>query len=220
MLLRHILPPAVAVSESCAQRRDIALFPAEARAIARATAKRRDEFSAVRACAREALATLGLPVGPLVPGSGGAPGWPDDVVGSMTHCAGFRAAAIARRAEFDALGIDAEPNRPLSAAALEAVATPDEVAMLRLQQANNPSVALDRVLFCAKEAVYKAWFPLHARYAAAQDIVVQLDGTHFTARVRPDGAGRAALFQGRWFAAHGLVCAASAVPRDHTIRGR
>ncbi len=212
-MLRHILPPAVAVSESYSERRDITLFPDETRFIARATAKRRDEFSTVRACAREALGTLGVPVQPLVPGTGGVPSWPDEVVGSMTHCVGFRAVAVARRAEFDGVGIDAEPNRTLSTEALEAVATVDEVAQLRLQQANSPSVALDCVLFCAKEAVYKAWFPLHYQYVAHQDIVVHLDGTQFRAHVRPAGGGPAVAFHGRWFAAHGLVCAASAMPK-------
>ncbi|MFF4689931.1 hypothetical protein [Streptomyces sp. NPDC001307] len=55
---------------------------------------------------------------PLAPGASGpewarrAPRWPEGIVGSMTHCAGYHAAAVARGRSVAALGVDGEPHGP------------------------------------------------------------------------------------------------------------
>jgi 4'-phosphopantetheinyl transferase EntD len=64
--------------------------------IARSVAKRRNEFITVRYCARIALGELGFPAVPILKGEKGEPCWPDGVVGSLTHCAGFRGAVVGR----------------------------------------------------------------------------------------------------------------------------
>jgi len=89
------------------------LFPEDERAVARAVGKRRREFATARFYARTALARLGLDPAPIVPGPRGEPGWPAGVVGSMTHCAGYRAAAVARAEDVLTIGVDAEPDEPL-----------------------------------------------------------------------------------------------------------
>ncbi len=86
------------------------LFPAEREWIAAAVPSRRREFTAGRRCARIALEALGQPSVPLLPDAAGAVRWPPGYVGSITHCTGFRAAALARTADFAALGIDAETD--------------------------------------------------------------------------------------------------------------
>lgn len=58
------------------------------------------------------------------------------------------------------MGIDAEPNVPLRRGVLQRIALPDEVAHVRRLAADNAHVSWDRLLFSAKEAVYKACFPL------------------------------------------------------------
>ena len=106
------------------------LFPAEEAAIARAVAKRRSEFATGRACARAALAKLGLPPVPIVPGLRGAPQWPAGVTGSITHCAGYRASAVARLTDVAGIGLDAEPNDALPGGVLERIAVAQEQAWL------------------------------------------------------------------------------------------
>jgi 4'-phosphopantetheinyl transferase EntD len=86
----------VACAESFVDPPEAVLFPEEEAVIARAVPKRRQEFTTARHCARTALATLGAPPAPILPGEMGAPTWPPGYVGTMTHCAGYRAAAIAR----------------------------------------------------------------------------------------------------------------------------
>ncbi len=103
-----------------------ALFPEEEQVIAHAVQGRRREYAAVRSCARACLARLGYPRVPILPGVGGAPSWPDGVQGSMTHCAGYAAAAVGSCTRICAIGIDAEPDAPLPDGVLDLVATPTE----------------------------------------------------------------------------------------------
>lgn len=160
-MLAGVLPHYVVSVESYGDdSRDVApLYPEEATAVAGSVEKRRREFAAVRACARSAMTALGLPPQPVLPGERGAPRWPEGVVGSMTHCEGYRAAALARTSDLAALGIDAEPHRPLPDGVLDLVSSSAECSRLRSLVAANPGVQCDRLLFSAKESVYKAWFP-------------------------------------------------------------
>ncbi|MFI6360025.1 hypothetical protein ACIBJF_47480 [Streptomyces sp. NPDC050743] len=100
--LGGLLPADVAVAELYDPVDGVELFPQEAEAIAGAVEKRRQEFGSVRLYTRRALARFGLAPRPLALGASGpkwarrAPRWPEGVVGSMTHCAGYHAAAVAR----------------------------------------------------------------------------------------------------------------------------
>lgn len=162
---------------------------------------RRREFAAVRSCARDALGALGAPVGSILPGPGGAPVWPDGVVGSMTHCAGFRAAAVAPSRRVYALGIDAEVNERLPDGVASEIADSSEWA--RLDRLPDRGVAWDRLLFSAKESTFKCWYPATHRWVGFSDIVVDLDVSgSFEARLSP-GLARGAGFprsvvRGRW----------------------
>ncbi|UPK75768.1 4'-phosphopantetheinyl transferase superfamily protein [Nocardioidaceae bacterium SCSIO 66511] len=192
--------------------RDVTLLGLEHQAIAGAVPGRRAEFGTVRWCARVALNELGLAAVPIVPGEMGAPTWPDGVVGAMTHCTGYRAAALGRASDVAALGIDAEPNEPLPDGVLGVVARSEEVkALATLPQSG---VAWDRVLFSAKESVYKAWFPLAGRWLGFEDATMSVypDG-RFVAVIDPrltDGV-LPDRFAGRWLASSELVVTAVTV---------
>ncbi len=158
-MLDLVLPEVVSAEETYDDI-NVPLFPQERRAIASAVEKRRIEFVSVRACAGIALARLGIARPPLAPAAGGAPEWPAGLVGSMTHCPGYRAAAVARMDDVAALGIDGEVHAPLPAGVLDLVALPVERAHLTELLTRLPRIHWDRVLFSAKESIYKAWFPL------------------------------------------------------------
>ncbi len=208
-LLAEILPAGVRSSEAFDDLTPAPLFAAEDALLAGAGPKRRGEFATVRRCARAALGQLGFPPGPLVRGTGGAPVWPGGVVGSMTHCAGYRAAAVARAGEVDVLGIDAEPAEPLPRGVLGLVTAPDERDHLAELANDAPDVCWDRLLFCAKEAVYKAWFPLTEKWLGFRDATVEIDpGGGFSAELRPGAAP--SRFAGRWRAGDGLIVVAIA----------
>ncbi|TDD70904.1 4'-phosphopantetheinyl transferase family protein [Actinomadura rubrisoli] len=211
-MIERILPPGVATAAAYHDPPEAALLPGEETALARAVEKRRLEFTTVRWCARRALADLGLPPVPIMPGERGAPRWPDGVVGSMTHCDGYRAAAIAKAGDMLTLGIDAEPHGPLPEGVLDAIAREEELPLLDELTRASPDVHWDRLLFCAKESVYKAWFPVARRWLGFEDATLTLepDGT-FTAKVLvPDAPFTG--FTGRWTITDGLIATAIAVP--------
>jgi 4'-phosphopantetheinyl transferase EntD len=200
------LVPASASAEMFSDAPESTMFSAEADAVAGAVAERRREFGTVRYCARTALRQLGVPPVPILPGADRAPRWPAGVVGSMTHCAGYRAAVVARSRQLHGVGIDAEPHVALPADMRDLVLRDEEHARLLTLAGAEPGRHWDRIVFCAKEAVYKAWFPLTGRWLDFHDvsITVHLDGT-FEALLL--GAGPRDL-DGRWKVDRGLILAA------------
>jgi 4'-phosphopantetheinyl transferase EntD len=218
VVIEKILPPAVAAAEAFDDRPGVALFPAEEALLARAVDKRRLEFATGRDCARRALAALGVGAAPILQGERGAPRWPPGIVGSITHCDGYRAAAVARATDVLTVGLDAEPAQVLPDGVLEYVSLPAERARLRELTAAAPAFCWDRLLFSAKEATYKAWFPLAGRWLGFQDADITIDETDGNFEARLLGPALAASgsplagFAGRWLACDGLILTAIVVP--------
>jgi len=219
-VIEELVPSAVAVAESFGDISDAWLFPEEEAVVARAVDKRRREFTTARACARTALGRLGLPAGPIGRGERGAPGWPPGVVGSITHCAGYRAAAVGHDREVVSIGLDAELNEPIPDDVLKLVADDAERAWVTELLAAAPGISWDRLLFSAKESVYKAWFPLTRRWLDFSEASVTVDAAArtFAARLlvpatRPDGRPLTGL-TGRWLARDGLLLTAIVLAPD------
>jgi len=215
-VLRQILPASAASAHTFADAQHTFLYPEERLEVASAVERRRREFATARSCARAALARLGIASGPIPRGRHGAPRWPAGVVGSITHCEGFRASAVARAMTAGSLGLDAEPNGPLPALVLERIAGDEERAWLG-ETSGERSVHWDRLLFSAKECVYKAWYPLTGERLVFSDATVSLhpDGC-FAARlaVAPGSPWRseARNLSGRWLSARGLLLTAIVTP--------
>ncbi|MEY9841213.1 4'-phosphopantetheinyl transferase EntD [Streptacidiphilus sp. EB103A] len=228
-MIRELVPRLAASAEVFGDAPEARMHPDEEAAVALAVESRRREFATVRHCARQALDRLGFAYRPLVPGAKGEPTWPDNVVGSMTHCAGYRAAAVARDRDLASLGIDAEPDQPLPPDMLEVIALPEEGERIQaLLRATDHRLNWDRLLFSAKEAVYKAWFPLTRALLEFHEADITFDGgtvAHvadhllggsFEAELLVPGpavGGRELrAFRGRWAAGNGLLGTAVAVP--------
>src|SRR5207244_1674248 len=146
----------------------------------------------------------------------GEPLWPDGVVGSITHCNGYRACAVGQAEDIASVGIDAEVHEPLPDGILESVSSPLERTRLA---GTNGDTCMDRVPFSAKESVYKAWFPLTGKWLGFEDVDMTVDpgaGT-FRARLLVEGpivdGQRLTDFRGRWRVNDGVVLTAVVVPR-------
>lgn len=219
-MIEEILPTGVSAVDTREDWRDIELSAEEEAAVGRAVEKRRREFVTARACARRALAQLGLPPASIPAGERGEPRWPPGVVGSITHCAGYRACALAHATQVLAVGIDAEPNQALPEGVLDAIARPEERAWLDRLKETEPAVRWDRLLFSAKEAVYKTWFPLARRWLGFEDAVLTVDPARhvFHARLLVAGpvVGGHPLrdVRGRWLVRDGLVLTAVALGKE------
>lgn len=213
-LLAGLLPTGVETAQS-RDPLDVPLLPTEEPYAAAMAAGRRTEFATGRACARTALSRLEVAATALPPDERGAPIWPVGVVGSLTHCPGLWVAAVARSTDVAGLGIDAEPHAALPDRVLPVVASPTEQRHLGALARADPGVAWDRLLFSAKESVFKLWWPATGRWLDFEQVEVRLrpDG-HLRARLQPAGLvlrGRPTQeLPGRWAADAGHLVTAIA----------
>ncbi|MBJ3807052.1 4'-phosphopantetheinyl transferase superfamily protein [Streptomyces flavofungini] len=215
-MLARIVPEDVVCRESLGDPDGVVLHPDEQALIARSVPARRREFTTGRHCAHRALAALGQPAASILPDPKGSPEWPAAVVGSITHCDGYRGAAVARTARVRSVGIDATPGEPLPDGVLEAVALPAERRRVAELLARWPAVRWDRALFSAKESIYKTWYPLQRAPLGFEEADVifhrspdPATGT-FSARILPPVRDRGfpQELTGRWLARDGLVLTA------------
>ena len=194
--LRAVLPPGVALGLPVAG--DLPLEDPGP-----VVSARRVEFAAGRSAARAAMAALGLPPLPILMGADRAPVWPGGVTGTITHCAGACLALAGRAADWRGLGLDAEPLVPLEAGLWPLILGPDEEGD-GLQALRS---------FVAKEAAYKAQYPLSRTLFDFHTLRLDWRGDMFTARftraVPPFAKG--APLQGRLVQVGGLLAAYVAI---------
>ncbi|MFI6093989.1 4'-phosphopantetheinyl transferase [Lentzea sp. NPDC051213] len=211
-MLEKLLPPPIAAVERYNDEQPVELFPEEEALLGNAVPKRRFEFGTVRACAREAMQRLGVTPAAILPGKKREPLWPENVVGSLTHCSGFRAAALALSSDFLTIGIDAEPHAPAPDGVLGAIALPAELRRMPGLKVDDPKICWDRLLFSAKESTYKAWYPVTQRWLGFEDadITLHADGTFHSRILLPDTP--IAGFTGRWLVQGDLLITTIAVP--------
>ena len=218
-MIAAILPAAAAVAESREDGPAEFRYAEEEALAARAVEKRRREFAGGRECAHRALAALGVGPEPILAGGKGEPLWPAGVVGAITHTSGYRAAVVARAEELAVVAIDAEAHAPLPDGLLPDIARPEERARLAELTRTEPGVHWDRLLFSAKESVYKAWFPLAERWLGFEDASLELDPARrrFRAQLLVPGpsldGAEVRGFEGRWLVADGLLLTAIALLR-------
>ncbi|MCX4679711.1 4'-phosphopantetheinyl transferase superfamily protein [Streptomyces sp. NBC_01433] len=210
---------------SCAATReetvpDGILFPEEEELVARSVPKRVNDFATARACARRAMAGLGLPPVPVLRGRRGVPLWPEGIIGSLTHCEGYRAAALTRATDALSLGIDAEPHAPLPSGVRDLISLPSE-RRWNFPPAPDDDGALhwDRLLFSAKESVFKAWFPITGTELDFDEADItfrraEVGGTEGTlsARLLRTHPALPPTLRGRWRVEDGIAATAVLVP--------
>ena len=215
-IISAILPIGAVAAEAIGDVPDDPVTSEEAAFIAGAVEKRQREFAIGRSLARRALSGLSFARVSIAAGAHREPTWPPGIVGSITHCLGYSAAVVARTETIAAIGIDAEVNAPISEGVLRLVAREEERAWIREQ--SDPTVCWDRLLFSAKESVFKAWFPLMGRWLGFEAVRVtfQPDCGAFRATLIGEHAtvGRHVLnsFEGRYMIRTGHLLTAVAVP--------
>jgi 4'-phosphopantetheinyl transferase EntD len=203
-VIATLFPDGVVTAVASGAPCEAPLRPDEAALVARAAPRRRREFAAGRACAREALARLGIEDAALPADSDRVPVWPPGVTGSISHCADACAVVVARLGVIRGLGLDVEQSGRVDEKLLAHIATPAEAKQIRRLVADDPSGRTDwrTLLFSAKESTYKCYFPLARTVLGFHDVeIVFHAGEHsFRARlVRGEvpGADGAREFAGR-----------------------
>lgn len=173
----------------------------EVLAIEQVSPVRAREFGAGRAAARAAMELLGQVPRPILQGEDRAPIWPVGLKGSITHTQSECLAVVTDAPEIAALGLDLEPMTPLEPSLWPEICTMPEMHWLAsLGPSQRGHFA--KLIFCAKEAVYKAQYQISRTMLDFQavDLSVDLPGGRFSARLRVDvpGLPTGGLIHGRF----------------------
>lgn len=177
----------------------------EEEAIAGAAQTRVEQFTAGRVCSRIALGRLGLTKAtPILRGEDRAPIWPRGYTGSISHTDAWCAAAVARTSEVQSIGIDLEAATPLKQSLWRRVCTPTERE--RLGSLADPGLT-GKILFSAKEAVYKCQYPLTKTFLGFHAVEIEMDDGSFEAVFRQEvnGFRIGDVIRGRYLVEEGLV---------------
>lgn len=195
-------------------RRLIDLHPLEQALVVNSVARRQAEFADGRWCAHQALGlqeSFGATQPAILKGERGMPVWPEGFCGAISHTDGMRAAVVAPTSAISSIGLDCEPRASLPPEVLTSIARPAELA--RIVQLYEAGISCaDRLLFCAKEATYKVWFPLTHRWLGFEEaeIDVRADGTLLAyPLIKPSPA---TVFEGRWYISEAYISVVMAMP--------
>lgn len=211
---RPLFPRGVSVLSGPVQATLEGLHPEEHACVARAVPKRQHEFATGRRLAHQLLARLGAPDFALLADADRAPIWPEGLVGSISHSHGLCVVAVSPRGALAGLGVDVEEADGVRPELWRRVLRPDEEQWLRAQPSAQ-QLRLAAVFFSAKEAVYKAQFPLTRARLGFHDVGLELEPARGIFRTRVPGFARvlsgAFSLDGPWVLS-GLALAAGDVP--------
>ena len=150
--------------------------PTEEALVEKAVDKRKREFRAGRNAAHALFARQGIEHPHLLKGFQREPAWPNGWVGSISHTQGLCVAAIASSQRYSSIGVDAEQATPLNPEIVELICSNDERAQLRdLRTRIGAGLALDKLIFSAKESIHKTYFPLNQHTLDFLDARIELD---------------------------------------------
>jgi 4'-phosphopantetheinyl transferase EntD len=189
------------------------VMPEELTCVAAAAPKRQADFAAGRLCAHTALAGVGAPRGPLLRDRAGAPLWPADIVGSITHTRGFCGAVVCQRGHYDSIGIDAERLGIDEEVWSEIFTSVERHRLAELSPADRSTAAT--IMFCAKEAFYKCQYHLTCEWVDFGSIEALVAAPAFSVQLLEDlTIGRAGrVFGGSFAVQDSIVVAGISVSR-------
>jgi 4'-phosphopantetheinyl transferase EntD len=183
--LQAILGPGLSVVCTGVEGDTAGLWPEEETAVAGAILKRKREFAAGRAAAREAMRRLIGIEAPISVNPDRSPRWPAGIVGSISHAGDTCLAVAGSQESWLSIGIDVEPNLGIEESLWGLICSPDELRIVD-QAPQSRRATQVREVFVAKEAFYKWHYPQKLTIFDFQDVSVHrsLDGRGFTVTAR------------------------------------
>lgn len=214
-LARSLLPAEIAVCVRDIQSPHPDLFAAEEAGLSpRAVEKRRREFTAGRAAARQAMAERNHPPVAIPVGPNRAPCWPSEIIGSISHTNNCAIAAVSETSSFGGIGIDVEEDTPLKPDLWNAICSAQEQGWMREQ--DNPG-QMGKLIFSAKEAAYKCQYAQSQRFFGFDGMELEFDQStnrflaRFTADQPPFDAGYE--IAGTYAIGAGVIITAATLPQ-------
>ncbi len=170
MKLASLFPAEVVTVTATPEMWSTPVFPEEEALISQALEKRQREFRAGRHCAHAALERLGHPREPILRDPKRAPLWPKGYLGSISHCRDFCLAVCCPTSTIKGLGVDVEPLAPLKPGICNYIQTEAENTFM---QANSDLP--ERLIFSAKESLYKCLYPLVKDFFGFHSVELKID---------------------------------------------
>ena len=168
----------------------------------RAGVRRKMGFTAGRNLARKLLSQFGHSDFALLSGVDGQPLWPQDMVGSISHCRDWVFVAVARREDVGALGVDIEQIDRFHEGLISPILTDEEASHLP-DQTEQRQIDL-AIGFSAKEAFYKYQFVEHGLRLHFADARVHKNSNALGLRITMSDEGRYGHLTNGLCAAYGL----------------
>lgn len=138
-----------------------------------AVRKRIIEFHAGRCLARLALQNAGIKPQPVRKMQNRLPSWPTGVVAAISHTDSHVAVALALSSRIKGIGLDIEIIHAVDERMEDSILNPAEREEVHALQKDPTDY------FSAKEALFKACFPLHNEYFDMLDVVIEFDRNRF-----------------------------------------
>ena len=158
------------------------LHPAEENYFSQlSSVSRKEHYRSGRICAGEVLSklgTLGQPV--LRDPQTREPLWPEGISGAITHSGNWAAAAAGKTSDVSGIGIDLEDlERQVDSRISRHVCIPEEQKWLQECGEEDFLEQNLKIIFSAKESIFKAFFPYTRTYLHFHDARILMEQTLF-----------------------------------------
>jgi 4'-phosphopantetheinyl transferase EntD len=166
-----LFPSTVIIVE--AQDWDGRIYPEEYKFIKAARIKRQRDFIAGRIATRNALRRLNIYNFPILVGKHRNPLFPKNIIGSISHTKDYCAVVISNNKNILSLGFDAETrDSKINDNMMDLICTKNE--KIWLKQSNNYKLYV-KIIFSAKESIYKCYFPIIKEFLDFQDVEISIN---------------------------------------------
>ncbi|WP_262696497.1 4'-phosphopantetheinyl transferase family protein [Kordiimonas aquimaris] len=128
----------------------------------------------------------------------GVPIWPKGIVGSLSHTESVCGAVVAYSNSVLSMGFDIEELERISEEMFEEICTENELLKLKEQQFFQSKRNVS-ILFSAKEAFYKCYYPLYRNWLDFKDVDIELGSYKIMIKsCKGLRAHQCSLFEGRY----------------------
>lgn len=216
-IARGMVPDTVAVAQTDPRLTWNNLHPEEAPALAKMVVNRKREYAAGRAAAHAALGQLSVFNAPVIAGHDRAPIWPEKTIGSISHTNSVCLALAAHKHNVRSIGVDVEPYEALEPYLLKTICNSDEIKWLDKQPVSHRN-HLAKLIFSAKECIYKCQYPLTKQMLSFHAVYIQVNksaGTFIATFKQASGTFHTGYtMQGRFFTGQGLILTTAILLND------
>ena len=154
----------------------------EYRIVSNSVLKRRNEFIAGRILAHNALEQLNIYGFDILTGNNREPIWPKGIIGSISHNNSFVCAAVTTSDYYKGIGIDVEEDEVIQVSQHNIIFTKNELLWIERQQ-NSAQENIHKIIFSAKESLYKCIYPFVKKYIDFKQVEMEIDLENKTLRI-------------------------------------